>query len=210
MSHPRRLAPLRLGAAGLLALALTGCGAGLEAQTYQTRTVADATNANLGTLSVRNLAVRPPAGGRVHEAGSDARGSFTVANTGTEPDVLLEITSPAASEVVLLSGGAPKELDVPARGTTGSEGSFILRGLTSDVGTGEVVTVTMRFERAGTLEAIVPVQTSGRTDRPARTGEPGSEEGEPALQGPAGGHHEDEAEQEGSDTPAEAEEPASG
>lgn len=181
--------PRRLAVAGLLTLALTGCGAGLEAQTYQSRTVADATNANLGSLTVRNVSVVAPAGGYTYAAGTDARGVFTVTNTGTEDDRLVEITSPAAGEVVLLSGGAPAEVDVPARGTTGGTASFILRGLTGPLVTGEIVTMTFRFERGGDLEVTVPIATNGRPDRPVYTGEEGSEEGEPALQGPAGGHH---------------------
>ena len=75
---------------GLVALTLTaalaGCGAGLQAQTYQTRTAADASNVNVGTLAVRNVSVLPPAGGRTYAAGEDARGIFRVANAGSQPD----------------------------------------------------------------------------------------------------------------------------
>lgn len=189
MIHARRLA-----LTGLLALSLTGCGAGLDAYTYQERTVADATNVNVGTLAVRNISILPPAGGRLYETGGEARGVFTVANTGSEADRLVEASSPAASEVVLVQDGKPTEIEVPPRGTTGGTSTFILRGLTADLGTGEFVPMTFRFERSGTIETLVPVALTGRTDRPAKTGEPGSEEGEPALQGPAGGHHDEKGE----------------
>lgn len=187
----------RLALAGVLALSLTGCGAGLDAMTYQERTVADATQVNLGSLAVRNITVLPPAGGRVHEAGADARGTFRVVSTGTQPDRLLEVTSAAASEVVLTVDGRPGPVVVPPRGSTEERAAFILRGLTNDLGTGEYVTMTFRFEQAGSIEVLVPVAVTGRTQRPAFTGEPGSEEGEPALQGPAGGHHSEEEGGEG-------------
>ncbi|MBC7373289.1 MAG: hypothetical protein H7323_04800, partial [Frankiales bacterium] len=103
------------------------------------------------------------------------------------PDQLVAITSPAG-QVVLLQDGAPTALAVPATGGTGERGSFILRGLTAPLVTGEYVTMTFRFATAGTVQVLVPVATTGRSNRPGRTGEPGSEEGEPALQGPAGGH----------------------
>ena len=177
----------RLLASGLLALALTGCGAGLTAQTYQTRTVGDASNVDLGVLAVRNIAVNAPTGGFTHPAGTDARGVFTVANKGDVADTLLGVTSDAAAEVVVLQGGAPAELQIPPRGSTGEGAGFVLRDLTGDLITGEYVTLTFRFERAGTFAVLVPIATTGRAGRPVFTGEPGSQEGEPALQGPTGG-----------------------
>jgi len=184
--------PRLLAVTGLLALALSGCGAGLDAQTYQTRTVGDASNADLGPLAVRNIFVNPPAGGFTYPAGADALGVFRVTNRGAEADTLLEVSSKDAAEVVLLVDGAPAELEVPAGGSTEESAGFVLRDLAEDLVTGEFVTLTLRFERAGSVDVLVPVATNGRAGRPVFTGEPGSEEGEPALQGPAGGHSEEE------------------
>ena len=189
MNSPRLLA-----VTGLLVLALSGCGAGLDAQTYQTRNVGDASNVDLGPLAVRNITVNPPSGGFTHPAGSDVRGVFLVANRSNEPDTLLEITSDAAAEVAVLQDGAPAELAIPAGGSTEGSAGFVLRDLAEDLVTGEYVMLTFRFERAGSLDVLVPVATNGRAGRPILTGEPGSEEGEPALQGPAGGHSEKGAE----------------
>ena len=201
MNSPRLLA-----VTGLLVLALSGCGAGLDAQTYQTRNVGDASNVDLGPLAVRNITVNPPSGGFTHPAGSDVRGVFLVANRSNEPDTLLEITSDAAAEVVVLQDGAPAELAIPANGSTEGSAGFVLRNLAKDLVTGEFVKLTLRFERAGSLDVLVPVATNGRAGRPILTGEPGSEEGEPALQGPAGGHSEKGAEAEPSEgAPSEAE-----
>lgn len=184
MTHHRRLALLALP----LALALTGCGVGLAPQTYQRRNAADATNVNIGALSVRNIMVSPPPGGRTYPAGSEARGTFRVVNDGAEPDRLLEASTAAAADVVLTEGGAPGGVEVPGLGGTGDGAAFVLRGLTKVLVTGEFVTMTLRFERAGSIDVLVPVAVTGRNQRPGRTGKPGSEEGEPALQGPAGGH----------------------
>ena len=186
--------PRLLAASGLLALSLTGCGAGLDAQTYQTRTVGDASNVDLGPLAVRNIAVDAPAGGFTYPAGADATGEFRVVTSIDQGDTLLEITSDAAAEVVVLQGGAPTELEIPPSGSTEEGAGFVLRELTRDLITGEYVTLTFRFERAGTFDVLVPVATNGRAGRPALTGEPGSQEGEPALQGPTGGHSEKGAE----------------
>ncbi len=185
MTH-RRLALLALP----LALALTGCGAGLAPQTYQRRNAADATNVNLGALAVRNIMVSPPPGGRTYGKGDEARGTFRVINDQAEPDRLLEATTAAAEQVVLTQAGVPGSVEVPGQGSTEESAAFILRGLTRVLVTGEFVTMTLRFERAGSVEVLVPVAVTGRSQRPGRTGEPGSEEGEPALQGPAGGHSE--------------------
>lgn len=202
MSHPRRLAATGLVALSL-ATVLTGCGAGLQSQTYQTRTAADGSNVNLGTLAVRNVSVLPPSGGRTFSAGQDARGVLAVANSGDQPDRLLEASTPAADEVVLTQGGKPGGIDVPAAGSTAQAAGFILRGLTAPLGTGEYVTMTFRFERSGSIEVLVPVAVTGRTQRPAKTGEPGSAEGEPALQGPAGGHSKEESAAGGAEAEAE-------
>lgn len=191
MSHPlhRRLRPLATLAVAPLLLAVAGCGATLDAQTYATRTAVDATNASVGDIAVRNLRIEPPAGGITLDEGSDARVSLVIVNQGPDADTLLSVSSPEADEVVLLDAGRPAEIEVPAFGSTEGQASFILRGLTSSLLAGEYVTMTLRFERAGDIETLVPVATTGRAGRDVFTGEPGSEEGEPALGGPAGGHH---------------------
>lgn len=186
MSSPRTTR--HVGVVVLLALGLSGCGAGMNAVTYRERNLGNATNVSLGELSVLNVQLLPPSSGRTYEAGTDVRGTFRVINSGVRPDQLVEVTSPQAAQVVLLSDGAPSDLAVPADGSTGESGAFILRGLTGPLGTGEFVTMTFRFAEGGAVDVLVPVATTGRSNRPARTGEPGSAEGEPALQGPAGGH----------------------
>lgn len=183
--HPHRLAtPL---AAGVAALALSACGAGLDAQTYQARDQAEATDSSVGSLAIRNVSLAAPSLGEVHEQGADVEARITVVNSGPEQDRLLEVTSDAADEVAVLADGEEGELVVPALGSTGEEVTLELRGLTREVRTGEYVALTLRFAEAGSSEILVPVALTGENDRPIYTGE--YEEGgeEPALQGPAGG-----------------------
>lgn len=191
--------------AGLLPVALTACGASRDAQTYQERNGADNSDAALGALALRNVAVEAPRG-LSHAAGSDVEVTLTVTNADDQPDTLLEVTTPAAARVEVLAQGSPATLRVPALGSTGNAVTLRLVGLTSELRQGEYVPMTFRFARSGSLELAVPVATSGRTDRPVFTAEEGSEEGEPALQAPAGGHSEEEhSEEEGSEENGAAE-----
>ena len=197
MSTPRRpLTALTRPAAGaVLALALTGCGATLDAQTYQERSQSDATNTAVGTLALRGVSVEPGGDDRTHEAGDDAEVFLTLTNRDDEPDTLVEVTTPAAESVEVLLDGEEGTLEIPALGSTEDAASLRLVSLTEDLREGEYITLTFRFERNGDIEVPVPVRTSGLTDRPVYTGGEG-EEGEPALQAPAGGHGGEEAEGE--------------
>ncbi len=187
------LRPTALAAAVLAAVALTGCGAGLDAQTYQERNSADSTDTAVGALAVRDIALLAPERGELYEAGDDAEGTITVTNKGDQPDTLLEVTSPDAQDVVVLEDGEPGELEVPPLGSTTDTYSLRVEGLRSDLRPGEYIRMSFRFEESGSVDVLVPVALTGETDRPVYTGEEGGE-GEPALQGPTGGHGEDHSE----------------
>jgi copper(I)-binding protein len=185
---------LRLPAAGaVLVLALTGCGATLDAQTYQERSQSDATNTAVGTIALRGVSVESGGDDRILEAGDDADVFLVLTNDDREDDTLVEVTTPDAESVELLVDGEPSDgIEVPRLGSTGDSASLRLVGLTEELREGEYTTLTFRFERNGSVEVPVPVRTSGRTDRPVYTGGEG-EEGEPALQAPAGGEEGEEA-----------------
>ena len=194
-------------AAGLLAAAvagaLTGCGTSLDAQTYQERSNAEATNAAVGSLAVRGVYVEAPRTDEGYEVGDDATVHITVTNAAPEEDRLLGVTSSAAGEVVVLAGEQERDMVVPPLGSTGDFVTFELRGLTRSLRPGEYADLRLRFEKNGEIELLVPVQTTGKTDRPVYTGE--REEGgeEPALQAPAGGHHsEDKGGEESAEAPS--------
>jgi copper(I)-binding protein len=191
----------------LLALATAGalsaCGAGLDAHTYEQRNSADASSAQVGDLSVRNVAVEAPRNDRVYEVGDDARVTITVTNSGQDDDRLVEVTSSAAQEVAVMAGREERDLVVPASGSTGDFVTLELRGLTRPLRAGEFIDLTLRFADNGSVQVLAPVSTTGDTDRPVYTGERFEGGEEPALQGPAGGDHgegghEDEGEHEDS------------
>ena len=148
-----------------LALVVTGCGANFEAQTYQTRTVADGTNAAVGAIAIRNVTLVAPEAGDTYDAGEDAEVLLTLTNDGPEDDRLVEVTSPAADEVTMLVDGRESDdVELPRLGTTGNTVSLELSGLTEDLRPGRYVEMTLRFERNGEVTLSVPVATTGEYD----------------------------------------------
>lgn len=187
-------------ASGLLAVAtamsVSACGASLDAQTYQERNNAESSNTGVGQLAIRDVAVEPPRSYEGYEIGDDAPVKITVTNAGPEDDRLVEVTSSAAGEVVVLAGDEEGDLVVPGRGSTGSFVTLELRGLTRTLRPGEYVDLSLRFADNGTVDLVAPVMTTGETDREVYTGERFEGGEEPALQGPAGGHGEEHGEEE--------------
>ena len=171
---PRTGSARRTAVAGLalgLPLALAGCGANFEAQTYQERTVADGTNTAKGAIAVRNVNVLPPREGSVHEAGEDVLVGFALTNDGPEDDRLVEISSPAASSVRLVRGDdldEVEDVELPRLGTVGTQYAAVLEGLTEEVMTGQYVEVTFLFERNGSVTVQAPVATTGENDQEER------------------------------------------
>ncbi|MCW2715504.1 MAG: hypothetical protein JWN88_2551 [Frankiales bacterium] len=184
-----RLRPTALLVAVLTAAVLSGCGASRDAQTYQRRIQGSSTDTGVGDLRVRNVSVVPPEEEGTYPAGSDAEVKITVASNTREPDRLVSVSSPDAEKVVVLVGGRPGELEVPPLGLTGNDVRLRLEGLRAPLRTGEYVRLSLRFEDNGTAEILVPVELTGKPDRPIYTAEEGDDH-EPALQAPTGGHGE--------------------
>ena len=90
----------------LALVALTGCGAGFEAQTYQERSSADSVNAAVGSIAVRNLSVLPEGDG-VLEAGDDAEVILTLVNVGGDDD-RLPVLYPTGVTAADLAADLPK------------------------------------------------------------------------------------------------------
>lgn len=180
----------------LVGAGLAGCGVGRAPQTYLERRPGDATNTSVGSLELRNISLAPPAEGDVLEEGSDVPVTITITNSSDRADQLVAVTTDAAKEVEIVAESRAENAEIPAFGSTGDEVTLLLRELTAPVRPGEYVSMTFRFADNGTVEALIPVALTGMTDRPVYTGEEGSEEGEPALQAPTGGHGEKPAEPE--------------
>lgn len=156
-TRTRRVAAV--AAAASMALALSACGAGLRAQTYQIRPNGDTADVAVNGIAVRGISILPPSrDDRRYEVGEDARARFTVVNDGPEDDRLVSVTSPAATEVVVLEGNREAELEVDSLTSTGQRYSLVLRGLTRPLSIGELVEMTFRFAENGEVTALVPVQ----------------------------------------------------
>ena len=185
--------PTALAAAVLAAASLSGCGAGLRPQTYESRTSPESSNVEVGSLALRNVSVLAPDDGEPYAVGDNAEVVLTVTNSSPNPDRLVSVSSTAAKDVVVLDEGRPGRPQVPGSGSTGDRITLEIRGLTEAVGPGEFVELTFRFEDNGTVQALIPIALTGEADRPVYTGEEGGE-GEPALQAPTGGHGEQKKE----------------
>lgn len=156
--RPARSRTARTAAVAAGLLLLTGCGSGLRAQTYQQRTVAEATNDAVGNIAVLNLAVLAPEEGTVHEAGSDVPMTVTLVNKGRETDVLQRVTTDAAARVDVV--GPSKRFEVPRLDKSDASYSLVLRDLTRELNTSEYIEMTLSFERNGSKSMLVPVKVT--------------------------------------------------
>jgi copper(I)-binding protein len=179
---------LAAGGALALVLGLTGCGAGLRAQTYQERATSDSTNEAIGAINVRHLRVLPPGTGGTYAVGSDARVGVELVNEGNEDDRLTSVTSDLARSVqVVRNGVAASSLVVPAQGRVADYG-FVLQGLTKELRPGNYVRMELTFEQNGSASMLVPVEVTGTPDpRPSgyKAGETDSNGGT-LPEGPSG------------------------
>jgi copper(I)-binding protein len=154
--------PATLLTTGLLSLALTGCGVGLDPQTYRQRTTHDATNETVGPLALRNVAIEPPENGAGELAvGQDAQVTMAIVSVSTQPDTLVSVSTAAASSAgfVDASGHEVPSVTVPALGSL-AQGDFgvVLHGLTKALRPGTYVDMTFAFARSGRATLAVPVR----------------------------------------------------
>jgi copper(I)-binding protein len=109
---PSRRARRSIALAVVAGLTLTGCGAGINAQTNQRRTYAEGNNEIFpgGQIIVGNMYLAPPDNEPLGkwEEGDDVRGYLVIVNQGDEQDRLLRVTSPVASRVSFWAGGDPE------------------------------------------------------------------------------------------------------
>jgi periplasmic copper chaperone A len=158
--------PATAAVAVALGLALTGCGANFEAQTYQTRAVGDGTNAAVGAIAVRNVTLVAPESGDSYAEGDDAEVLLTLTNDGPDDDRLVEASSPDAEEVEVQQDGSASSggVELPRLSTTANGVSLQLTGLSRDLRPGQYVEITLRFETNGEVTVSAPVATTGEYD----------------------------------------------
>lgn len=149
------------GASVALTVAATGCGAGFDAQTQQPYQPSEGTNANSGTVAVRNMLVLADEEGKgeLHAA---------VVNSGKTDDSLTAITAVAPDpgaqaatsgeqstvkienvKETALKAGAAISLP-PAEGT-----AVTVTGAKP----GQMIKVTITFANAGPITTSIPVLT---------------------------------------------------
>jgi copper(I)-binding protein len=102
-----------------------------------------------------------------------AGGFLTIENTGTEPDRLVSATSDIAGDTQIhemaMQGDVMKMrqladgLEIPAGETvTLAPGGFhiMFMGLKQALVEGETITVTLTFEKAGTVDVVLPIEAA--------------------------------------------------
>jgi len=131
----------------LALLTLTGCGAGIEAQTDQSLDPSNGVDTSIGSIQVSNLLVLTTGDGAELSAG--------LVNNGDAPDQLTGVTVETAPPVTLT---AP--IDVPPD-TNVSIGTGDTRIFLHDFGgaPGQLVKVTMTYRDAGVLATQTLVTT---------------------------------------------------
>jgi copper(I)-binding protein len=90
------------------------CSAGQHAQTANEVPAIDGTSGNLGSLSLRAVAIKPPPNGVSYAKGTVAELQLAVINTGTTGDTLTSVSSPATSNIRLFA----TEADASAAAST--------------------------------------------------------------------------------------------
>lgn len=173
----RRVAA-RLGAA-VLATALTaGCAAGQQAQTANQKPSLDGTNATVGSIGLRGLAIQPPTG-PAYDSGAAAALTVVIVNSGSKADKLTSVTSSAfggwgtysssaakaaqTAGATASPGGQSVSLRPGARvsyGVPDSSNVLLLLKSTGKLYPGTSVPMTFTFASAGTVTVTVPVKLS--------------------------------------------------
>jgi copper(I)-binding protein len=122
----RKLVPaVAIGVSALLGI--VGCSAGQVAQTAGMEPAVNGNMAQVGKLLLRDVMVAYPENGEAYKVGEDAPLLLTIANTGTEDDELVGVTSPAGKVEITGNPKIPSQhalqVVLPAESTESSEPS---------------------------------------------------------------------------------------
>jgi copper(I)-binding protein len=139
-------------AAGLL---LSGCGAGLHAQVYEPRDLADSVNVTVDDLAIRHVFVVPPTQAERYMPGEDADVELTIVSRKDEADVLIGASSPAAASVVV--NGPDSGIDVPAYGSSAPGTNLVLKDLNRKLQAADYVPIVLTFQSGTTVTVNTPV-----------------------------------------------------
>jgi len=167
-AQARRRQPSVLAAGlGVALLALAGCGAGRYNETFRERPSQDPTNADFGSIELRNAAIAHAA-----KAGEDVLASFSLYSrdaTNSEPDVLVSVTARGLSDQPLqlesVDGGVATPVRqvpvLPQPGTGSRLYAAMIRDLAKPLLPATYHEMTFTFARAGAQTVQVPVRIIG-------------------------------------------------
>ncbi|MGH3824012.1 MAG: copper chaperone PCu(A)C [Pseudonocardiaceae bacterium] len=165
------LVPLAIAARTVVccaaALALVGCGAGQITQTDSQVAAVDGTSGNVGdTIALRNVQIPYPSNlSGTYPVGSTVPVLLTIINQGNSADELISVTSPAASQALVLGTTQipPGAAVVSTTGSTAQTSPLVVGQLrvllttTKPVRAGLNTPLTFQFRNAGQLTLPVPM-----------------------------------------------------
>lgn len=151
--------------------AVSACGAGSDPQTARPTQLTEGVNLTTKNgVAVRNLFVLGPPPGQQLATGSAATVYGSVVNDSSDgqADRLIGLMAPGAAQGGQIQGGG---VDLPYRSLVrlgvATQAGFTtplltLQSLTTPLTGGETIQLTLQFERAGALQAAVPVVARAR------------------------------------------------
>jgi copper(I)-binding protein len=90
-----------IGTLAVCALVLTGCAAGKKAPTSEETPAIDGTNATIGKLLLREVAIAAPTSGPSYAQGANANLQLVIVNTSGAADSLTGVTTSAAGSITV-------------------------------------------------------------------------------------------------------------
>ena len=149
-----------IAAAAALVPLVAGCEAGTNAPTLHWHQPTNGTHQTLGAITISNAFVLGAPVGKVLHSGQNAGLFLGVTNTGSGSDRLLAVHAPGVAGKVQVPAGG---VNVAPQGQvllTGPHPEIVLTNLIHPLTGGSVVTLYLRFAKAGTTRLQVPVMPS--------------------------------------------------
>ena len=142
-------------AAALVPL-IAGCEAGTNAPTLNWHQPTPGSQATVGNISISDVFVLGAPIGAVLRPGQNAGMFLGLVNTGS-PDQLVSVSAPGVAQSVRLPGGVVPLRSQQAVLLTGPRPQVILEHLLRPLAGGSVITVFLRFAKAGTVKLQIPI-----------------------------------------------------
>jgi copper(I)-binding protein len=175
-----------LAACGIAAVVLSGCGAGQVSQTATQEPAVNGTNANVGTVAMRNVHLRAVQTTDYVQPGRDVELIFTAVNNSPDvDDKLVSVTSDVGA--VSLSGdttvpaggvlvvGQPDGQITALESAEASEAAKAAVALSKPITNGLTYNFTFAFEKSGETTVTVPISAGEAPRRAEEPLEPGGD-----------------------------------